>query len=89
MVRGCRKNENVSSSRNRRKRSGTESFVRTCLGDCQKNKILDVGCETGFISLLLAQIGSDAIVIDNNVAMIKKAEKIFEELEFSNKNKAP
>ena len=66
-----------------------ESFVRTCLGDCQKNKILDVGCGTGFISLLLAQIGSDAIVIDNNVAMIKKAEKIFEELEFSNKNKAP
>ena len=66
-----------------------ERFVRTCLGDCQKNKILDVGCETGFISLLLAQIGSDAIVIDNNVAMIKKAEKIFEELEFSNKNKAP
>ena|GEM_PF-2468398 len=29
MVQGCRKNENVSSSRNRRKRSGMESFVRT------------------------------------------------------------
>ena len=85
MVRGCRKNENVSSSRNRRKRSGMVSFVRTCLGDCQKNKILDVGCETGFISLLLAQIGCDVIAIDNNVAMIKKAEKISEELEFSNK----
>ena len=66
-----------------------ESFVRTCLGDCQKNKILDVGCETRFISLLLAQIGCDAIVINNNVAMIKKAEKISEKLEFSNKNKAP
>ena len=66
-----------------------ESFVRTCLGDCQKNKILDVGCGTGFISLLLAQIGCDVIAIDNNVAMIKEAEKISEELEFSNKNKAP
>ena len=52
-----------------------ESFVRTCLGDCQKSKILDVGCETGFISLFLAQIGCDVIAIDNNVAMIKKAEK--------------
>ena len=64
-------------------------LIERCLGDCQRDKILDVGCGTGFISLLLAQIGCDVIAIDNNVAMIKKAEKISEKLEFSNKNKAP
>lgn len=60
-------------------------LLERCLGDCQKNKILDVGCGTGFISLLLAQIGCDVIAIDNNVAMLKEAEKISEELGFSNK----
>lgn len=60
-------------------------LLERCLGDCQKNKILDVGCGTGFISLLLAQIGCDVIAIDNNVAMLKEAEKISEQLGFSNK----
>jgi len=60
-------------------------LLERCLGDCQKNKILDVGCGTGFISLFLAQIGCDVIAIDNNVTMLKEAEKISEELGFSNK----
>ena len=51
-------------------------LLERCLGDCQKNKILDVGCGTGFISLLLAQIGCDVIAIDNNVAMLKDTELV-------------
>ena len=60
-------------------------MIERCLGDCQKDKILDVGCGTGFISLLLAQIGCDVIAIDNNIAMLKEAEKTSEELGLSNK----
>ena len=60
-------------------------MLERCLGDGQKHKILDVGCGTGFISLLLAQIECDVTAIDNNVAMLKEAEKIAEELGFSNK----
>lgn len=69
------------------KERGSEgrAFLERCLGDCQKDKILDVGCGTGFISLLLAKIGCDVIAIDNNIAMLKEAEKISEELGFSNK----
>lgn len=61
------------------------TLLERCLGDCQKHKILDVGCGTGFISLLLAKIGCDVIAIDNNIAMLKEAEKISEELGVSNK----
>mgnify|MGYP002573412729 FL=1 len=60
-------------------------MLERCLGDCQKDKILDVGCGTGFISLFLAKIGCDVIAIDNNIAMLKETEKISEELGFSNK----
>lgn len=69
------------------KERGSEwrALLERCLGDCQKDKILDVGCGTGFISLLLAKIGCDVIAIDNNIAMLKEAEKISEELGFSNK----
>ena len=62
-----------------------KTLIEQHLEDYQNGKILDVGCGTGFISLLLAQIGCDVIAIDNNVAMLKEAEKTSEELGFSNK----
>ncbi|WP_315524678.1 class I SAM-dependent methyltransferase [Pseudoramibacter alactolyticus] len=62
-----------------------KTLIEQHLEDYQNGKILDVGCGTGFISLLLAQIGFEVIAIDNNAAMLKEAEKTSEELGFSNK----
>lgn len=61
-----------------------EDLIKHCL-ESQQGKVLDVGCGTGFVSLLLAQIGFEVIAIDNNAAMLEKAEKISEELGFSDK----
>ena len=47
-------------------------LIERCLGDCQRDKILDVGCGTGFISLLLAQIGCDVIAIDLSLIHISE-----------------
>ncbi|WP_329886213.1 class I SAM-dependent methyltransferase [Pseudoramibacter faecis] len=62
-----------------------KALIEQSLGDCKKEKILDVGCGTGFISLLLAKMGCEVIAIDNNAAMLKEAEKISESLGFSDK----
>ena len=61
------------------------ALIEQSLADCQNGKILDVGCGTGFISLLLAQIGYEVVAIDNNAAMLKEAEKASKELGVSDK----
>lgn len=62
-----------------------EALIKQHINGCQKGKILDVGCGTGFISLIFAKIGCEVIAIDNNIAMLKAAAKISEELGFLNK----
>ncbi|SMB80278.1 Methyltransferase domain-containing protein [Desulfonispora thiosulfatigenes DSM 11270] len=41
------------------------------------NKILDLGCGTGKISLLLAQKGFDVVGVDNSIEMLTEAEQRF------------
>ena len=62
-----------------------KKLLSDCLEDYKRGTILDVGCGTGFISLLLAQIGCEVIAIDNNAAMFEEAKKISKELDTSNK----
>ena len=62
-----------------------KKLLSDCLEDYKRGTILDVGCGTGFISLLLAQIGCEVIAIDNNAAMLEEAKKISKELDNSNK----
>ena len=69
------------------KETGSEwkALIKRHLETCQKGRILDVGCGTGFISLLLAEIGFEVIAIDNNAAMLKEAEKISKDFGVSDK----
>jgi len=63
-----------------------KTLIEQHLEDYQNGKILDVGCGTGFISLLLAQIGFEVIAIDNNAAMLKEAEKHLRSWDFQIKS---
>ncbi len=62
-----------------------KSLMNRHLEDYEAGKVLDVGCGTGFSSLLLAYSGHEVVAIDNNEAMIVEAEKTAEELGMSDK----
>ncbi|MFC4440148.1 MULTISPECIES: class I SAM-dependent methyltransferase [Natrialbaceae] len=58
------------------------SVLRTRTGD-PPQKILDVGCGTGVISLLLAEIGHDVTGIDMSAEMLEKARRKARQTEYS------
>ncbi|AEH06086.1 class I SAM-dependent methyltransferase [Methanothermococcus okinawensis] len=57
--------------------SGFVDIWRTVLSETFKGKmkILDVGCGTGFLSLILAELGHEVVGIDLSEGMLSKAEK--------------
>jgi len=61
--------------------SGFVDIWRTVLSETFKGKmkILDVGCGTGFLSLILAELGHEVVGIDLSEGMLSKARKKAEE----------
>ncbi len=62
-----------------------KALISRHLEDYKPGKVLDVGCGTGFSSLLIAYSGHEVVAIDNNEAMIAEAEKTAEELGVADK----
>ena len=52
------------------------------LPDKEHLKILDVGCGTGFFSVILLSLGHDVIGIDLTESMIQKADEIADILDY-------
>jgi SAM-dependent methyltransferase len=47
-----------------------EAFVREALAECTPDKVLDVGCNTGFFSELAARLGARVVSIDSDPAVV-------------------
>ncbi|WP_292459837.1 class I SAM-dependent methyltransferase [Methanothermococcus sp.] len=62
--------------------SGFVDIWRTVLSETFKGKmkILDVGCGTGFLSLILAELGHEVVGIDLSEGMLSKAKKKADDL---------
>ncbi len=55
-----------------------ESLLREQLSGKKSGKILDIGCGTGFLSILLAKLGFEVTAIDISAGMLKEAKRIAE-----------
>lgn len=57
-----------------------EKEIKSQLPKKEKLKILDVGCGSGFFSILLAQLGHDVVGIDLTSKMIEHGQKMIENI---------
>src|ERR1700755_3090560 len=48
----------------------------------QGERILDLGCGTGYLTNIIAQAGARVIGIDNSAAMIQRAQAAYPDLDF-------
>ncbi len=58
-----------------------KEILETYLGDNKNQKVLDIGTGTGFLSLMVAELGYQSIGIDFAEQMIKEAKRIADEKE--------
>ncbi len=50
--------------------SGKKSFIETALAETRPKKILDVGCNTGYFSLIAARQGARVVAIDSDPVVV-------------------
>lgn len=69
------------------KENGSEwkKLLQENLKDCKGKKVLDAGCGTGFLAILLAQDGWEVTAIDSSEAMLEEGKKTAKELGVSDK----
>lgn len=69
------------------KENGSEwkKLLQENLKSCKGKKVLDAGCGTGFLAILLAQDGWEVTAIDSSEAMLEEGKKTAEELGLSDK----
>src|SRR5579871_2784441 len=48
----------------------------------QGERILDIGCGTGYLTSLIAQAGARVVGIDNSNSMVQKAQAVYPDLDF-------
>jgi len=75
----AKKYDNISAHgiNSEKDKRAVRSALQEVLGD--RKKVLDVGCGTGFLSLILAELGHDVIGVDLSEGMLSKARKKAEE----------
>lgn len=57
------------------------------IGDVKKKKILEAGCGSGYLSLLLAQKGAEITLLDNSKFVIKYSKNLLKQIELKQKAK--